>query len=130
MKQNIIPVESIKERDIDIILLEELSTDISFCKWFTSQLLLPRLTLIDIALRSISDFGLGETDLFFSYFSGDHKIFILIENKLDANFQKEQFNRYQSRAQQYINNNVCDDAYCVLIAPKDYCKNQNEFEKY
>ena len=39
-------------------------------------------------------FGIGETDLLFSYKSKNEIIFVLIENKIDADFQDNQFKRY------------------------------------
>ena len=69
MNNELLPVESIQERDVDLILLEELSTDITFCEWLINKLKLPYLSRIDGAWRSISGYGLGETDLLFSYFS-------------------------------------------------------------
>jgi hypothetical protein len=130
MHENIIPVESIRERDVDLILLEELSTDNAFCQWFISELDLPQLTSIHGAWRSISAFGLGETDILFSYQSMDKKVFVLIENKLDTSFQEKQFERYVQRKAQHLKENECDDAYVILVAPELYCENQNEFELY
>lgn len=130
MKQSILPVESIQERDVDLILLEELSTDDSFCEWFIRELNLPRLTSVNGAWKSVSSLGLGETDILFSYYSGDKKIYVLIENKLDTSFQSEQYERYIKRADEYSNNNECDNAFAILIAPRLYCENQNEFESY
>lgn len=130
MEQTIIPVESIRERDVDLILLEELSTDNSFCEWFIKELELPDLTSVNGAWRSISAFGLGETDILFSYNSNDKRIFVLIENKLDTSFQNEQFNRYIKRADEYLTNKDCDNAFAILIAPKLYCENQSDFENY
>lgn len=83
MEHSILPVESIQEKDVDLILLEELSTDNSFCDWFVRELNLPNLTSVNGAWISISAFGLGETDILFSYNSNDKKTFVLIENKLD-----------------------------------------------
>ena len=130
MEQTILPVESIQERDVDLILLEELSTDNSFCEWFTKELSLSVLTSVDGAWRSISDFGLGETDILFSYNSNEQKIFVLIENKLYASFQNEQYKRYVKRADEYVARKRCDKVFVILIAPKLYCENQNEFEDY
>ncbi|MCC8360268.1 PD-(D/E)XK nuclease family protein [Salinimicrobium sediminilitoris] len=130
MDQNIIPVEAIRERDIDLILLEELATEPTFCRWFVERLELPPLSETDGAWRSISDFGVGETDVLFSYFSGNQKIMVLIENKLDADFQEEQFNRYLQRADEYKNRGACSEGHVVLIAPKNYCENQNDFNSY
>ena len=101
-EHTILPIESIQERDVDLILLEELSTENSFCNWFISELNLPEFSSSNGTWRSITDFGLGETDLLFSYNSNNEKIFVLIENKLDATFQDEQFIRYEKRAKEYV----------------------------
>lgn len=130
MEKIILPVESIQERDIDLILLEELSTDISFCEWFIKKLNLPKLNSINGAWKSITAFGLGETDVLFSYNSNERIIFVLIENKLDASFQNEQYNRYLKRADEYLEKNECDKAFVILVAPKLYCENQKDFENY
>lgn len=130
MEQTILPVEAIQERDIDLLLLEELSTDNSFCEWFIKELNLPKLTSVNGAWRSISVFGLGETDILFSYNSNDKKIFVLIENKLDTSFQNEQYNRYLKRADEYLSKKECDNAFAILLAPKLYCENQSDFENY
>ena len=130
MEHTILPVESILERDVDLILLEELITDNSFCEWFVNELNLPKFLSVNGAWRSISDFGLGETDILFSYNSEDSKIFVLIENKLDASFQEAQYERYTKRANEYLIKNECDKTYTVLVAPNLYCENQNDFENY
>ncbi len=97
MLNEILPVEAIHERDIDLIILEELNTDNSFCEWLINELNFPKIEKNNGAWHSISDFGLGETDILFSYKSEDKTIFVLIENKLDANFQDNR-RRYKRRA--------------------------------
>ena len=77
MDESILPIESVQERDIDLILLEELNVSEHFCQWFVSCFKFPFYTTAHKAWRSITDFGLGETDLLFSYVSGDQKIYIL-----------------------------------------------------
>jgi hypothetical protein len=126
----LLPIESIQERDVDLILLEEFYTDDSFCEWFIDELGFPALTNKVGVWRSISDFGLGETDLLFAYISNDTKIGILIENKLDASFQDEQYNRYFKRAEEYVKKERFDKAFVVLVAPDLYCKNQSDFDFY
>lgn len=130
MKQPILPVESIQERDVDLLLLEELSTNNSFCEWLVRELDLSDLSAVNGAWRSVSGFGLGETDILFSYQAKGEKVFVLIENKLDASFQEEQYLRYRKRAERYLNQKDCDQAYVLLIAPERYCEDQNEFESY
>lgn len=126
----LLPIESIQERDVDLILLEEFYTDDSFCEWFIDELGFPALTNKVGVWRSIFDFGLGETDLLFAYISNDTKIGILIENKLDASFQDEQYNRYFKRAEEYVKKERFDKAFVVLVAPDLYCKNQSDFDFY
>lgn len=130
MNNELLPVESIQERDVDLILLEELSTDITFCEWLINKLKLPPLSRIDGAWRSISGYGLGETDLLFSYFSQKKRIYILIENKITASFQEQQYKRYEERKKLYLRDKLCDIAYSILIAPQLYCDNQNDFEYF
>lgn len=130
MEEKILPVEAIQERDIDLILLEELTTDNTFCEWLINEMDFPKLTENKGVWRSITDYGLGETDILFSYTSKDKKIYILIENKLDASFQDKQNERYLKRAEKYIENGKCDLAFVILIAPKLYCENQSEFENF
>lgn len=127
---DVLPIESIQERDVDLLLLEELYCNESFCEWFVQELGLPLLKEKIGIWRSISDFGLGETDLLFSYKSDKYKIFVLIENKLNSPFQEEQYNRYLKRAENYINSKACDIAYSILVAPDFYCENQHFFEHY
>lgn len=130
MFNHLLPVESIQERDIDFILLEELNVNPRFSNWFISNLNLPIATAVNGAWRSISEFGLGETDILFSYQSSEHPIFILIENKLDASFQDDQASRYEQRAEQYKENGHCHQAFCLLIAPESYCNNQSDFDTF
>jgi len=130
MEEKILPVEAIQERDVDLILLEELTIDNTFCEWLINEMDFPKLTENQGAWRSITDYGLGETDILFSYISENKKIYILIENKLDASFQDKQNKRYLKRAKKYIENGKCDLAFVILIAPKLYCENQSEFESF
>lgn len=130
MIENLLPIEAIQERDIDLILLEELNVDNTFSEWLINEMNFPKLTKNLGAWRSITDFGLGETDVLFSYKSDNKQIYILIENKLDASFQDKQYERYLKRADKYMKNGDCDLAFVILIAPKMYCDNQNEFENF
>lgn len=124
------PIESIQERDVDLILLEELNVNPDFAHWIILKLNLPTATTLNGSWRSISEFGLGETDILFSYQSSKNRIFILIENKLDASFQDAQATRYERRAQQYNENGQCHQAYSLLIAPESYCNNQRDFATF
>ncbi|SDM18232.1 PD-(D/E)XK nuclease superfamily protein [Catalinimonas alkaloidigena] len=130
MERDLLPVESIQERDIDLLLLEELSTDASFCAWFFQELALPPFSNLLGAWKSISEFGLGETDILCAYESQGAPILLLLENKLDASFQEDQFARYLLRAQQYKTTQAYQEAYCVLVAPASFCQAQHAFDRF
>jgi len=130
MNVELLPIESIRERDIDLLLLEEFACNDKFCAWFANESGLPPFIEKIGIWRSINDFGLGETDLLLTYVSQSGKIMLLIENKLDASFQESQFSRYEKRAVEYVKSRQCDLAFVVLIAPEFYCENQNEFENF
>lgn len=130
MKQNCQKLESIQERDIDLLLMEELNVNNAFADWIIKKLELPSPSTFEGAWHSISEFGLGETDLLLSYTSHQKLIYVLIENKLDASFQDQQHFRYTERARRYEAAGDCDVAVVVLVAPTAYCANQNEFSLF
>lgn len=66
----------------------------------------------------------GETDLLANYSCNDHEGILLIENKIDAEFQLLQPERYRERADRIMNTNHCK-ANCVLIAPRRYIESAN-----
>ena len=130
MNHNYIPVESVQERDIDLLIIEELNVSLEFCDWFVNQLGLEKPSSKIKAFRSISDYGLGETDILISYQTRSKTKFILVENKIDASFQDNQFERYKERGDNYVNNNKCDEYQIVLIAPRSYCETQSSFSSF
>lgn len=112
-----LPVESVRERDIDFLLIEEMVSSGDFVDFITKQLDLLACSRVVSVERSVNDFNLGETDILVEYLSGSKRVGILIENKLDATFQPRQFQRYKARARQYRGGGY-DEVYCVLIASR------------
>ncbi|GAB4329924.1 MAG: hypothetical protein Kow0037_05310 [Calditrichia bacterium] len=125
-----LPVESIQERDIDILLLEELSVNVQFCDWFVRELGLPELTYCKSVLKSICEPGLGETDILLEYLSENKQVYVFIENKLNSPFGPRQYNRYLQRAKKAIEDGKCEEAFVVLVAPGLYCETQYFFENF
>ena len=130
MDINYIPVESVQERDVDLLIIEELNVSFDFCKWFIGNLGLDLPTSTVKSFRSVSDYGLGETDILISYNTNNKKYFILLENKIDATFQSGQLERYENRGENYVQMKECDESCIALIAPKSYCENQSSFIKF
>lgn len=122
-----LPVESVQERDIDLLLVEEFLSSDSFIDFFTDTLDLPHCDKLLNVQRSIHDFDLGETDVLVEYAHRDRTIALLIENKLDAAFQPDQAVRYETRASHYRDAGKYDAAYTILVAPAQYIERQHDF---
>lgn len=124
MKTNIPIVESVRERDIDLLILEEFYSQTGFEKLFLNKINRDNLKFIS-AYRSMTIAGLGETDLQveFSY-ENNQPFYLLIENKIGADFQEAQYERYLKRAEILSK----DNSKVILVAPKEYIKNKSEFE--
>ena len=117
-------IEAVYERDIDLLLIEEFFSDIGFTNYFLSETTIPLPESVDSILvtRSVTD-KTGETDIVVEYQSGDGPICLLIENKIDANFQPGQIERYGVRKK-----TIESHVYTLLIAPFDYLKDVVGFD--
>src|SRR6516164_4089717 len=94
----LIPLESVAERDIDLLLLEEFHVSDSFARWFWKRAfrqdapVRARLS----AWHSIADTQLGESDLIVAYQDDlGSRLAVLIENKVTAISQPNQAERYK-----------------------------------
>jgi len=115
-------VASVAERDLDFVLVEELSVNDEFCDWFTSRLYREPVFASSIgAWHSVSDASLGETDVLYMFKSDeDGRIAVLIENKIDAGAQPTQAARYQQRGEKGKQAKDWDDFMTCLVAPSQY----------
>jgi hypothetical protein len=124
MNNKIQVVEAVYERDIDLLLVEEFCTDLSFYKHFLNGTNIPlpeNLTEVKV-LRSKSDLD-GEIDIFIEYWVDSKPIILLIENKIDASFQKLQAERYLKRKAIYKG-----EVTTFLVAPFQYLDCNHQFE--
>jgi hypothetical protein len=105
------------ERDIDVLLQEELIFNEAVCNIFSSALGLTAPLRVSPCTLSVVD-GTGETDLLVRFLVNGASGVLLIENKIDAAFQPTQPERYKARANELANSG--QEAYCILIAPTKY----------
>jgi hypothetical protein len=117
-------IEAVYERDIDLLLIEEFLSDLTFTYQFLSGTNIPIPVSIESlsAMRSVTDDS-GETDIRVEYLSEKGPICLLIENKIDAAFQPNQQNRYESRKRK-----ITAMAFTILVAPKEYIKDNHGFD--
>jgi len=140
-------VASIAERDIDLLILEELSVSEEFREWFSSRVFGEPIYQSEIgAWHSVSDSQLGESDLIFLFNATDGeatdgkttdgkatdgpRIAILIENKIDAPPQQRQGERYHSRGEEGIKKGYWEKYRTCIIAPNKYLKSYKDSEEY
>lgn len=129
--KNLIPIEAIQERDIDLLLLEEFYCSEDFRGWFIKNTVGETFPYKNFggAWHSLTHAELGESDIVVKYVDRDKKgYFFLIENKIDALFQPDQAKRYQQRGKEYIERGECVDFAAVLVAPGDYIENNQDFD--
>lgn len=118
-------IEAVRERDIDLLILEELYAKTGFEKLFLEEIKYPNFSFAK-AYRSVTTAGLGETDIQVEFISDNKKLFLLIENKVDADFQDAQYERYMKRADLLSGPDITTAV--ILVAPQSYIQNKSEFE--
>lgn len=112
-------LQSVAERDIDLLLMEEFHVDHSFASWFASLAGINASAKFDGAWHSLNDQD-GETDLLLRVCVGGERIALLIENKVGAPPQNEQDIRYHLRGQRSQEAGRCDRFITAICAPQIY----------
>ena len=121
-------VEAVTERDIDLLLLEELNVSDDFPAWLYSTVTKNNdKPSSKGAWHSISDPALGESDLVVIY---DNEIAILIENKIDAVAQPDQGRRYKARGSKGIENGLWSSFVTCMVAPNLYLQKEKDSNIY
>jgi hypothetical protein len=124
------PFKFLRERDIDLLLVEEFYCSEYFRNWFIENTIGTRLYPSQFCgvWHSVMQNETGESDLEVDFLDADGKRWrVLIENKVNAEFQPKQALRYKERGEAYKNNEgdnlfrpACDEFYTVVIAPEKY----------
>ena len=121
-------IEAVTERDIDLLLLEELNVSDEFAVWVYSKVTgRDDNASCEGAWHSISDAALGESDLIAIY-DNDHAI--LLENKIDANAQHEQGKRYRERGEKGIISELWASYSTCMVAPNLYLSKEKDSQVY
>lgn len=114
-------VDRIEERDIDLMLLEEISCEEGFQKLVATVALdADRDWQFVEAANSISTVSHGESDLVAIFQSDDRVAAVMVENKIAANFMPEQADRYRRRGERGMAEGHWTEYATVLMAPRRY----------
>ncbi|MDQ2892162.1 MAG: PD-(D/E)XK nuclease family protein [Pseudomonadota bacterium] len=111
-------LQSVAERDVDLLLMEEFHVSPTFTVWFAKQVGIGDASF-DGAWHSVSDQD-GETDLLLRVLSAEERIAILIENKIAAPAQPTQDIRYHLRGVRSKEAGRFDNFVTVICAPQIY----------
>jgi len=108
-----------EERDVDLLLLEELLVSQSFREWFLRKVGLDRPMDLVGGGRSIATAN-GESDIEIELQDDDGSVHLLVENKITATFQETQPQRYRDRGETRLASGICSTYRTVLVAPAAY----------
>ena len=117
----------VSERDIDLLLLEEIHVSERFRNWFIAQVCGPDVECNKFrgAWHSMSHGQFGESDLVVRFVDASGGIVaILIENKIDAPPQPDQALRYWLRVDAGIEKAFWQTFRTCIIAPELYLAGQ------
>ena len=122
---------TISERDMDLLFIESILTDVGFC-----ELLINKTDLkgepykILGAELSKADSDLGESDITVIIETENGRYGLLIEDKIDAIAMPEQHARYIKRGKKGIEAGEYNDFRVFIICPEKYFKNNDEAKRY
>ncbi len=123
------PIGAARERDIDLLLVEEFCSSARFRSWFLEQTVSARFVAGKFvgAWHSVVHPSLGESDLEVAFEGPDKGGFrLLIEDKIDAVAQPDQAERYRLRGEAYLRKSECTDFKTVIVAPERYLADKSE----
>jgi len=115
-QQAAVPV--LMERDVDLLLLEELHTNPAFVAWFGAQCGLSEARF-DGTWLSVSDAD-GETDVLLRVHAANGRVGVLIEDKIAAGEQPDQGARYIIRGGRLRREGAFDRFVTCICAPSAY----------
>ena len=116
-------VNKIFERDIDLLLVEELRCSRDFLELFLSKTDWPKnYKTIEMYHSKYMYHGEADVEVILTYPDGTHYA-LLIEDKIDAVTQKDQSQRYTENAELIIQKESYVDVKTFLVAPQKYIDN-------
>lgn len=123
-------VDQVYERDIDLLILEELHCDGEFQRLIASRLFGACDASFESAWNSVSDVSYGESDLIATFAIEDETTAVLLENKIKAPFQQDQALRYYKRGELGLSAGLWNRFITCLLAPSRYIEatDQSQFD--
>lgn len=117
---------------MDLLFMEEFAVDRRFLGLFINKIESVDLSDYIVVSEEVSyvDTALGESDLTIVLEHNEHKVALLIEDKVNAIAQPRQYERYVLRGEKGIQQKLYDEFHVFLIAPAEYIRCNDSAEKY
>ncbi|MBE6937706.1 MAG: hypothetical protein E7460_04035 [Ruminococcaceae bacterium] len=125
-----IRLETTRERDIDLLIIEEFISDKEFAKIFLEPIGIHEQYVIEEIFHSKTETDLGESDIVFVLNIDNKRHALHIEDKINATAMQDQYIRYTFRAQKDIASGMYDTFSVIIVAPNKYLKANKEAQKY
>ena len=123
-EQQLIILERVCERDIDLLLMRLFTERKEAVKLFLE----PDCDIVSVA-HSVSNLH-GESDIVVTYRQKEKLCALMIENKIDAQAQDEQYERYRLRGDSLMEQEKVTDYKIYIVAPQEYLRKNGEAQKY
>jgi hypothetical protein len=123
------------ERDVDLLIVEELKCSHDFVRWFVEQASDFTTSPIGYSTSMVlhsrrRTYNRREIDILLSIRSNrGQRVSILIENKLDTSEQFQQAESYRHEAETLVTSGEADLALTILVCPKAYAETNSNFAK-
>jgi hypothetical protein len=121
------------ERDVDLLLIEELKCSSDFVRWFANKIASVtgasiNFTASDVTHSKRRTYNRREIDICVRLkVPAGLATILLIENKLDTSEQFEQAESYRTEARQFAQNGEARAAYTVIVCPGAYARQNATF---
>lgn len=121
-------METILERDIDLILMRSFMQSSEFLHFFLSKVQKTHMKLLSVQHSFMTQDG--ESDITVILTDGSKRFALLIEDKINALAMPQQHHRYHLRGQQGILQKLYDDYAVFIVAPQAYLNQNTESKLY
>lgn len=114
-------MSGVRERDIDLLLVQACATSPDFLNWLVTQAVEASGSEIRcLSVRQSVVQADGESDVELLAEVSGKRVILLIENKVAAQFQPRQAERYAKRAGDYLHRGTAQHVTTILLAPESY----------
>jgi len=121
-----INLDSVSERDADIVIMREFNTNRHFADLFLQQIGISDCDIQSIE-HSVMDAELGESDIEIHISHNGKRVCLMVENKINAVQQPKQYKRYIERGEKKIKNGETEKFHVFMTAPQAYLSSTKEY---